>query len=459
MVAEPLPPSAQVPTNLADELVDRLPELLDTVQQHLIMSPDYAEFLATNRQEMIRLAGDAIRRLVERVESQVEGEKAPALELPAVQVDLFEVIGRMQCRQGHDLARLLSAYQIGAHAAWRFVSSTALRLRLPPAVITELAEALFSFIDALTAASARGYVREQSESAAEHERLREELAARLLSDRCDSTAIALASSRAGWSLPPRASLILLDPEDEVSLLVLGRVGGIVLATRWGDWMVVIWPDRPELASRQAKITMLRGMRAVVGRSIPLERLPSAIRVVASAARLRQQELLEEEPGPDGLLFVEDHLDAVIVHRDPRPLKALRDQVLAPLLTVSPATQERLIETLASWLRQMGDRRAMAAELHIHPQTVRYRLGQLRELFGDALDDPRTRTRFTIALLSGAAPKGLGPASGDLASGGLASGGLASGVGYAEFAQGGPDSVDQGLGLLIQPAAGGDGQAQ
>jgi DNA-binding PucR family transcriptional regulator len=103
------------------------------------------------------------------------------------------------------------------------------------------------------------------------------------------------------------------------------------------------------------------------------------------------------------VFIEDHLDAVIVHRDPGPLRALREQVLAPLSEVPLATRERLVETLASWLRQMGDRRAMAAELHIHPQTVRYRLGQLRELFGEALDDPRTRTRFTIALLSGAGP--------------------------------------------------------
>ena len=77
--------------------------------------------------------------------------------------------------------------------------------------------------------------------------------------------------------------------------------------------------------------------------------------------------------------MEDHLDALIVHRDPRILLALREQVLAPLTAAPIASRERLAETLASWLRWMGDRRAMAAELHVHPQTVRYRLGQLREL--------------------------------------------------------------------------------
>jgi hypothetical protein len=407
MVAESLQPSEPFSPALTSELVHRLPELLDTVQQGLSGSLDHASFLAGNREEVARLAADAIGRLVGWVERRVEGGSEPPLELPAVQTELFEVIGRVQCREGRDLAPLLSAYQLGAHAAWRSFSTTALRLQLSLVVVTELAEALFSFVDALTAASARGYVLEQSESAAERERLREELAARMLSDRCDSTAIALASDRAGWTLPARATLILIDPEDEVSLLVLGRLGGIALATRWGDWMVVIWPDRTELASRQVKIRMLRGMRAVVSRSAPLDRMPSSVRVMSAAARLRQQGLLAEESPEDGLLFVEDHLDAVIVHRDPRALKALRDQVLAPLQAVPPSSRARLVETLASWLRQMGDRRAMAAELHIHPQTVRYRLGQLRELFGDALDDPRTRTRFTIALLSGAPPPVLG----------------------------------------------------
>ena len=34
---------------------------------------------------------------------------------------------------------------------------------------------------------------------------------------------------------------------------------------------------------------------------------------------------------------------------------------------------------------------------MHPQTVRYRMGQLRELFGDRLDDPQTVLELTLAL--------------------------------------------------------------
>ena len=38
-----------------------------------------------------------------------------------------------------------------------------------------------------------------------------------------------------------------------------------------------------------------------------------------------------------------------------------------------------------------------AELGVHPQTVRYRLGRLRELFGGALDDPDARFELELVL--------------------------------------------------------------
>ena len=43
---------------------------------------------------------------------------------------------------------------------------------------------------------------------------------------------------------------------------------------------------------------------------------------------------------------------------------------------------------------------VAAELFVHPQTVRYRMGQLRELYGDRLEDPRTVLELTVALGAG-----------------------------------------------------------
>ena len=50
--------------------------------------------------------------------------------------------------------------------------------------------------------------------------------------------------------------------------------------------------------------------------------------------------------------------------------------------------DRLAETLRSWLVHQGQRDAVAADLFVHAQTVRYRMTQLRELFGERLNDPR-----------------------------------------------------------------------
>jgi DNA-binding PucR family transcriptional regulator len=40
---------------------------------------------------------------------------------------------------------------------------------------------------------------------------------------------------------------------------------------------------------------------------------------------------------------------------------------------------------------------VAAELAIHPQTVRYRMARIRDLIGDLLDDPEQRFALEMAL--------------------------------------------------------------
>jgi DNA-binding PucR family transcriptional regulator len=75
-------------------------------------------------------------------------------------------------------------------------------------------------------------------------------------------------------------------------------------------------------------------------------------------------------------------------------------VLEPLADLSPAAQDRLTETLLSWLLHQGRRDDVAAELHVHAQTVRYRMGQVRELYGDRLGDPAVVRALVLALSAG-----------------------------------------------------------
>jgi PucR-like helix-turn-helix protein len=383
---------------LAIAIGDRLPRMLDDVTRLLAEQwPDYAHFMITERDEVLVSATMFIHRLVGMARWDIT-ELSGASDRPADQLGeqpLFEEIGRAQWQQGRDLTSLLSAYQVGARVAWHHVAEVALESGVSADVFASLAEAVFIFVDQLSSASARGYVLEQSEAAAARERLRDELGAMLLSDRSDSAAIRATAARVDWPVPREAAVILVEPDNPVGSALLARLDHSCLQVRRHRMVCAIIPDPAGPQRRERLASALRGAGAVVGHAVPIEGLPASMRVAEVAAQLRRSQVLEDDP-----VFVDEHLDSIIVHRDPRLLAAFRAQCLAPLDDTGPVTRQRLCETLASWLRHLGDRRAVAEELHIHPQTVSYRLSQLRELFGEALDDPDNRRRLTLALAWG-----------------------------------------------------------
>jgi hypothetical protein len=382
-------------------LFRRLPQMIDEVRGLLARDwPDYARFLAEEQSEVTVAAEEFARWLIDAA------ERAPH-DPAGIQPELFEEIGRIQWREGRDVSALLSAYQVGARVAWRYVSTAALETGVAPETLAALAEAVFAFVDELSSASAHGYVLEQSQSAAEREHLRDELVELLLSDRSNRLAVQAAALRAGWVLPREAAVILVSEANPVGQDVLNRLDRSCLLIRRRTLMGAIVPDPVGPGRRQRLVNALAGAGAVVGHPVSLEQLPVSMQFAELTARLRSTGVLTDDP-----VFVDEHLDALIVHRDSRLLDALRAQALAPLATVSPPVRARLSETLAAWLRHLGDRQAIAADLHIHPQTVRYRMTQLHDLFGPALDDPATRTRLTLALAWGTpgAPNCLPPAS-------------------------------------------------
>jgi hypothetical protein len=381
---------------LVPALVERVPHLLGEVTRLLAAEwPDYAQFLAEEHDEVSVAAEAFLHDLVRTAKQDLSELPRDPVPEPGAQRALFEEIGRIQWREGRDLSTLLSAYQVGARVAWHHVSSTALDINIAPAALAALAEAVFVFIDQLSSASARGYVLEQSEAAVTRERLRDELVELLLSDRSDSAAVAAAAARAGWPLPPEVAVILVEPENPIGQAMLARLDNSCLLIRRRALHGAIVPDPIRAGRRQRLAAALRGTGAVVGHTVPLDHLPASVRIAEVAARLRTAGVLTEDP-----IFADEHLDAIIVHRDAGLFESMRKQALAPLAPLSPAVRSRLCETLASWLRHLGDRQAIAAELHIHPQTVRYRMAQLHELFGPALDDPAVRARLTLALAWG-----------------------------------------------------------
>ena len=76
----------------------------------------------------------------------------------------------------------------------------------------------------------------------------------------------------------------------------------------------------------------------------IDRLREALVSIAEvAAELRRAGVLTDDP-----VFADEHLDAIIVHRDSRLLEALRRQVLAPLEGLAPI----IVEELTAAIRRM-----------------------------------------------------------------------------------------------------------
>jgi PucR C-terminal helix-turn-helix domain len=389
VAAKPMELRALLPT-----LTAQLPQLIDEVVELLRDEwPDYAQFVADDPDDSIRIAELALLRLVKIAEllPRQRTASSPSPE-ESYEHEAFEEIGRLEWREGRSLGTLLSAYRAGARVAWGHISEIGVQRGLTPAAVASLAEAVFIFVEELSSASAHGYVDEQRTTSAERERLRAQLAELLLSDRSDSTLVRATAMRAGWVAPQRAALVLIDPTSEHGHAALGRLDPNCLPLRHGGLTGAILPD-PDAPGRRAVIEKtLQGYGAVIGTTVPLAQLPSSVRVAEAGARLAQSGLLPEDP-----VFVADHYDAIMVIRDPWLLEQLRTEALAPLAEVAPATRHRLEETLSAWLIAFGDQQATARALHVHPQTVRYRLRQLRERFGPSLDNPDTRRKLMLAV--------------------------------------------------------------
>jgi hypothetical protein len=379
---------------LERRLNDRLPDLLLEVRDRLAEDwPDYAAFLESELASVEAGAGGFLHGLLMAAAAP---STQPVENQQAVQL-LFEQIGHLQWEAGHDLTRLLTAYQLGARVAWRHVSEAVRTVDLPPDVIAVLAESLFDFVSHLSQASTNGYLRAQGADSRAREHHREDLADLLLSERSTVAAVRAAADRARWRLPEQAAVVLVSGTDASTRDVLSRLDGSALAAlpvRQGSLVGAIVAD-PLGPGRERLRTALAGVRCVVGVSVPVEALARSVELTQVASRMYAEGVLHGDP-----VFVDDHLDTIIVHRDGRLLSFLREQVLHPLDGLPTGARERLTETLVSWLRHQGDRLAVAEELHVHPQTVSYRLGRLRGLFGEQLDSPRERARLLLALAWG-----------------------------------------------------------
>ena len=373
-------------------LIEVLRATLPDVATHTIAAvmdevPSYAGAfggpMGANIENAVQMALGGFLRLARGRSTDAGTPQTPAIEGAYA-------LGRGEARSGRSADALLSAYRVGARVAWRELSATAVESGVDADALATFAELVFAYIDELSAASVAGHTDELESTGRVRQRRLDLLAQAILRGEPEE-ALRAAAERADWK-PPRTLTAVVLPRAQVRP-VLGLVSDASLHPTEG--LVGLPDDRAVLLvadmggrSRARLLRVLQGRSAVAGPARPW----AAVRASYDRA-LRALSLA----GSDGPLDTEARLAELVLTADPEALADLRARVLAPLDDLKPAARDKLTATLRSWLLHQGRRDEVAAELFVHPQTVRYRMGQLREAYGDRLDDPATVLDLTLAL--------------------------------------------------------------
>ena len=375
-------PVIDLPPSLAAVLEPELPGLADEIVAAVAAEvPAYARPLEGTFGRGLRVGVDeALRQFLEQMRDPAAGRET----------EVYRTLGRGEWREGRSLDALLAAYRVGARVAWRRMAAAGTAAGVAPETMNLLAESIFAYIDELSAESVEGYAQAQALAAGERQRRRHRLLELLLTDATAPAAVRRrAAVDAEWTLPARAAVVVVAGD---AARLAGRVGPDALGGTVDDCSCVLMPD-PDGPGRAGILAGALGERpAAISPPATLDGLPDAFRWARAALGLRD--------GRGAPVRVDDHLASLALGADPALLGRLRARALAPLADLPERTRARLAETLAAWLDERGNAVAVAERLHVHPQTVRYRLAQLRERFGEALEDADARFELMLALRAG-----------------------------------------------------------
>lgn len=368
-------------TAVADEAVDSI----------IREVPSYTGALSGRMGHVIRGAVQLALGNFLKVARSADGSdpSTPIAQSTAAAYDL----GRGEARSGRSMNALLAAYRIGARVCWRGLSEVAVEADVSAATLGRFAELVFAYIDELSAASVAGHGDELATTGRARERYLQQLSDLLLAG-SEEAVLSAAAGRAGWAPPGTLTAVLL-PEGQVSAVIrhldsrtLHLSGDLPGVVGGADLAALLVPDTHGV-DRTRLIELLGGRDATIGPERPW------VKVGISYHRaLHARDLATSDGVP---VDTDQRLVELVLRADAEAYRDLRVAALAPLTAVKPEVRRRLEQTLRSWLLHHGRRQMVADDLFVHAQTVRYRMSQLRELFGDLLDAPESVLLLTLAL--------------------------------------------------------------
>ncbi len=382
-VAWPVVP-AETAEFMLGELDGAAEEVIGAIQREV---PEYARPQDDSYTATVRRA---VHHALHQFAQQIADPATPRDET----AQLFQDIGRIEAAEGRSLEPLQTALRLGARVAWRRLYEAAGRGSVGTDVLAPLGEAVFLYLDELAAACAEGFTQASAGVGGEMERRRRRLLDLVVADPpVSGQAIADLARAAGWALPRKVAAVALADRSQCAGPLPALPPDVLIdMARPDPCALVPDPDGPGRADRVEH--GLRGWPGALGPAVPLARASSSLRWARQALALGRRGIISLGPG---VTRCDAHLSTLLMFSDEDLAAGLAAARLAPLGQLRPAQQDTLAETLLAWLQNAGNARETARHLHVHPQTVRYRLRQLHRLFGEVLLDADARFDLEIAL--------------------------------------------------------------
>ncbi|MPZ00277.1 MAG: PucR family transcriptional regulator [Actinophytocola sp.] len=343
--------------------------------------PEYAEPLEGPFAEVLIAAAQSV--ILRGIDALLEPKTSSDDWTP-----LFRSIGAIECGQGRSLDALRAAYRVAASVTAQYVTRYVRHYGVATEVLTSLRSIIDTECERLCGLAAEGYASAKAGTSGQAARRRERVLHLLLAEPVPEIAAATEEARAlGCPLPDTlVAVALRRPDDPVH----GDLGGTVFADLHGPRPCLLTTaDDPVLAELPR---LLPGWRAAIGPAAPLCDVRSSLHVAHRALDLTERGMLPDAP----VIDCAEHRTTLMLFADDLLIDNLVERRLAPLAPLTERQQERMLVTLREWLATRGQVCEIAQRLRVHPQTVRYRVNKLQQLFGEHLTDPQCRFELALA---------------------------------------------------------------
>ncbi|WP_160573756.1 PucR family transcriptional regulator [Actinomadura physcomitrii] len=310
-------------------------------------------------------------------------------------IRVYRRIGREAYRTGTGLDALQSAYRVGARVAWRRIAEAGRRAGWSAETMSRLAEAVFAYVEELAEHSVQGHAQAGRKSADRLTAIRGKLLELVLAglDAEQADTLADLAHEARWRIPATVACVAVAPDDRAEPHLPPAVAEDVLAdlTRKDACLVVPDPDAPGRHEMLARA--LRGSPFAIGPSVPLARAAVSHRLALQTLSLMRRGIIAF----DRYVLCSDELPTLVLFRNEDVIALMAKRLDEPLATLKPPQRARLTETLHAWIVTGGRVPRIAESLHVHAQTVRYRLRRLHDLFGDDMEDADWKFEMEMVL--------------------------------------------------------------